>query len=310
MGSEMCIRDSFFPVENSLGSNDSGIQALQRKILSVAELQKRQGIGHDIPLSWILIRDAVVKLKAKSDAKFCVTVSELQMAIFNDVSLHSLSFSNDMLKYFHEIGVTIYVDKKQDFDLSNWFLLNPEKLVDIFIQVFALPIAERMWLKDWDLLQSKGVLTKALLQSLLSKLKEDEETIIAFLEHYGLICPLENNKAGVKTRHDPDLQPTHFVPSLLPLSADGGTPVWHNSEGDKKLYVFFCNFLPEALFHQLLSRAHKNSGIEFPNGKTVLYRNAGKFWMNPWLSYQLILMKEEEMIEVTYNSRYYKYKIL
>ena len=300
----------FFPVENSLGSNDSGIQALQRKILSVAELQKRQGIGHDIPLSWILIRDAVVKLKAKSDAKFCVTVSELQMAIFNDVSLHSLSFSNDMLKYFHEIGVTIYVDKKQDFDLSNWFLLNPEKLVNIFIQFFALPIAERKWLKDWDLLQSKGILTKALLQSLLSKLKEDEETIIAFLEHYGLICPLENNKAGVKTRHDLDLQPTHFVPSLLPLSADGGRPVWHNSEGDKKLYVFFCNFLPEALFHQLLSRAHKNSGIEFPNGKTVLYRNAGKFWMNPWLSYQLILMKEEEMIEVTYNSRYYKYKIL
>ncbi|XP_015779887.1 PREDICTED: uncharacterized protein LOC107357772 isoform X2 [Acropora digitifera] len=291
----------FFPVENSLGNKDTGIQALQRKIMSVAG-QKRQGIGHDIPLSWILIRDAIVNLKAKSDAKFCVTASELQMAIFNDVFFQSLSFSNDMLKYFHEIGLTIYVDKKQDFDLSNRILLNPEKLVDIFTQVFALPIAQRTWLKDWDLLQSKGILTKALLQSLLSKVEEDEETIISFLEHYGLICPLENNKAGVKTRHDPELQPTHFVPSLLPLSADGDRPVWHNSEGDRKLYVFFCNFLPEALFHQLLSRAHKNSGIEFPNGKTVLYRNAGKFWMNPWLSYQLILMKEEEMIEVTYNS--------
>ena len=300
----------FFPVENSLGNNDSGIQALQRKIVAVAERRKRQGIGHDIPLSWILIRDTIINLKAKSDAKFCVTVCELQMAIFNDIFLDSLSFSNEMLKYFHEIGLTIYVDKKQDFDLSNWILLNPEKLVDIFIQVFALPIAERTWLKDWDLLQSKGILTKALLQSFLSKVEKDKETIISFLEHYGLICPLENNKAGVKTRHDPDLQPTHFVPSLLPLSADGNRPLWHNSEGDKKLYVFFCNFLPEALFHQLLSRAHKNSGIEFPNGKTVLYRNAGKFWMNPWLSYQLILMKEEEMIEVTYNSRYYKYTIL
>ena len=295
----------FFPVENSLGNKDRGIQALQRKIMSVAEQQKRQGIGHDIPLSWILIRDAVVNLKAKSDAKFCVTVSELQMAIFDNILLNSMSFSKDMLKYFHEIGLIIYVDKKQDFDLSNWILLNPEKLVDIFLQVFALPIAERIKWKDWDLLRSKAILTKALLQSLLSKLKEDEETIIAFLEHYGLICPLENNKAGVKTRHDPDLQPTHFVPSLLPLSADGGTPVWHNSEGDKKLYVFFCNFLPEALFHQLLSRAHKNSAIDFPNGETVLCRNAGKFWMNPWLSYGVILMEEEEMIEVTYNSRYY-----
>ena len=296
----------FFPVENSLGNKDSGIQALQRKIMSFAERQKRQGIGRDIPVSWILIRDAIVNLKAKSDAKICVTVSELQMAIFNKILLNSMK---DMLKYFHEIGLIIYVDKKQDFDLSNWILLNPEKLVDIFLQVFALPIAELNKWKDWDLLRSKGILTKALLQSLLSKLKEDEETIIAFLEHYGLICPLENNKAGVKTRHDPDLQPTHLVPSLLPLSADGGTAVWHNSEGDKKLYVFFCNFLPETLFHQLLSRAHKNSAIEFPNGKIVLYRNAGKFWMNPWLSYQLVLMEEEEMIEVTYNSRYYKYKV-
>ena len=296
----------FFPVENSLGNKDAGIQALQRKIMSVAEQQKR----HDIPLSWILIRDAIVNFKAKPDAKFCVTVSELQMAIFNNVILHSLSFSKDMLKYFHEIGLTIYVDKKQDFDLSNWILLNSEKLVDIFLQVFALPISEPIKWKDWNLLRSKGILTKALLHSLLSKVKEDEDTVIAFLEHYGLICPLENKEAGVKTRHDPDLQPTHFVPSLLALSADGGTPVWYNSEGDKKLYVFFCNFLPEALFHQLLSRAHKNSAIDFPNGKTVLYRNAGKFWMEPWLSYQLVLMEEEEMIEVTYNSRYYKYKIV
>ena len=294
----------FFPVENSLGNKDTGIQALQRKIVSVAERQKRQGIGHDIPLSWILIRDAIVNLKAKSDAKFCVTVSELQMTIFDNVLLNSLSFSKDMLKYFHEIGLTIYVDKEEDFDLSNWILLIPEKLLDIFFQVFALPIAERMWLKDWDLLQSKGILTKALLQSLLSKVKEDEETIIAFLEHYGLICPLENNKTQTKTRHDPDLQPTHFVPCLLPLSVDGDVPVRHNNDGDTKFYVFFCNFLPEALFHRLLSRAHMYSTIYFPNGKTVLYRNVGKFWWKPWLSYQLRMMKEEKMIEVTYNSRY------
>ncbi|XP_015779300.1 PREDICTED: uncharacterized protein LOC107357161 isoform X2 [Acropora digitifera] len=300
----------FFPVENTLGNKDTGIQELQSKIMPVAKEQHKRIIiehyDYYIPLEWVLMQDAIMKLKINSNATICVRLDEFQR-MMDDIVLPSdeCSLSKDMLNYFHKIGLIIYVDKKQDFDLSNWILVCHEKLIDIFIEFSSKPAKHTKYRGskyDWNLLQTKGILTKRLLQSLLSKVEREEGAIIAFLEHYGLICPLENKEAGVKIKHDPDLQPTHFVPSLLPLSADGGRPVWHNSEGDKKLYVFFCNFLPEALFHQLLSRAHKNSAINFPNGKTVLCRNAGKFWMNPWLSYQLILMEEEEMIEVTYNS--------
>ena len=301
----------FFPVENTLGNKDNGIKELQSKIMCVAsEQQKRIIIEHNIPLQWILIQDMIMKLKVNSNDTFCVTVDELQRMIMEDFVLHDkCRLSKDMLKYFHKIGLIIYVDRKQDFDLSNWILVCPEKLIDIFINISSKKPAEstkyRGSLKyDWKLLQRKGILTKQLLQSLLSTVEEEEEAVIAFLEHYGLICPLEYKEIAGSTKCDCDIQPTHFVPSLLPLSANGDTPVWHNNDGDKKFYVFFCNFLPEALFHQLLSRAQKNSTLEFPNGKTVLYRDAGKFWMNPWLSYQLTLIEEEEMIEVTYNSRY------
>ena len=302
----------FFPVENTLGNKDTGIQELQSKIMSVAKEQHKRIITehYNIPLEWILIQDAIMKLKINSNAMVCVRLNEFH-GMLDDTGLpiDECSLSKDMLNYFHKIGLIIYVDKKQDFDLSDWILVSPEKLIDIFIEVSSKPAKHTKYRGskfDWNLLQRKGILTKKLLQSHLSKVEKEAEAIIAFLEHYGLLCPLEYK--GINTRHDPDLQPTHFVPSLLPLSADGGAPVWHSNEGDKKFYVFFCNFLPEALFHQLLSRAHKNSAIDFPNGKTVLYRNAGKFWMNPCLSYQLTLMEEEEMIEVTYNSRYYKYK--
>ena len=306
----------FFPVENTLGNKDNGIKELQSKIMCVAsEQQIRIIIEHNIPLQWILIQDVIMKLKVNSDDMCCVTVDELQRMIMEDFVLHDkCQLSKDMLKYFHKIGLIIYVDRKQDFDLSNWILVCPEKLIDIFINISSKPAESTKYrgsLKyDWKLLQRKGILTKQLLQSLLSTVEEEEEAVIAFLEHYGLICPLEYKKIAVSTKYDCDIQPMHFVPSLLPLSANGDTPVWHNSDGDKKFYVFFCSFLPEALFHQLLSRAQKNSTLEFPNGKTVLYRDAGKFWMNRWLSYQLTLIEEEEMIEVTYNSRYCKCKIV
>ncbi|XP_015751701.1 PREDICTED: uncharacterized protein LOC107331606 isoform X2 [Acropora digitifera] len=298
----------FFPVENTLGNKDTGIKELQSKIMCIAsEQQKRLIIEHNIPLQWILIQDVIMELKVNSDDTFCVTVDELQRIIMEDFVLHDkCRLSKDMLKYFHKIGLIIYVDRRQDFDLSNWILVCPEKLIDIFINISSKPAESTKYrgsLKyDWKLLQRKGILTKQLLQSLLSTVEEEEEAVIAFLEHYGLICPLEYKEIAGSTNCDCDIQPTHFVPSLLPLSANGDTPVWHNNDGDKKFYVFFCNFLPEALFHQLLSRAQKNSTLEFPNGKTVLYRDAGKFWMNPWLSYQLTLIEEEEMIEVTYNS--------
>ncbi|XP_068724424.1 uncharacterized protein [Montipora capricornis] len=294
----------FFPVENSLGNMDNGIQALQREIISVAE-QNKETIGREIPLSWIQIQDAIINLKENPNARFCVTLCEFQRTIDN-VVCHACIWSKETLEYFHEKGLIIYVDKKEDVDLSNWILLKPKILVDIVIQLVTpstKSTQHRGLRHDWGLLQRKGILTKALLQSIICKVKEDEEAITAFLEQYDLICPLEYKRIEMKRGHHCDVQATHFVPSLLPLSADGDKPVWHDHYTDKKFYVLFSKFLPEALFHRLLSRAQKNSNVEFPNGQTVLYRDAGKFWMNPYLNYKLKLMEEEKMIEIAYNSR-------
>ncbi|XP_068723172.1 uncharacterized protein [Montipora capricornis] len=298
--SEMLL---FFPVENSLGNMDNGIEALQRKVVSVAEKNKKT-IGREIPLSWIQIQDAIISLKENPNARVCITLAEFQRTI-DDADCNTYIWSKETLEYFHEKGLIIYVDKKEDIDLSNWILLNPEILVDIVIQLVT-PSTENTQYRglrhDWGLLQRKGILTKALLQSIICKVKEDEEAITAFLEQYDLICPLEYKATEMKRRHHCDVQATHFVPSLLPLSADGDKPVWHDHYRDKKFYVLFNKFLPDALFHRLLSRAQKNSNVEFPSGQTVLYRDAGKFWMNPYLSYKITLMEEEKMIEIAYNS--------
>ena len=293
----------FFPVENSCGHNDIGVQCLRKEIISNAE-QCKKTIGREVPLTWVRVQDAIISLQEKKQAKFCVTFAEFPRA-FDDFVCNSCS--KDTLKYFHEKGLVIYLDKNQDVDLSNWVLLKPEILVDIIIQLVTPPpgsTQQRGLRHDWNLLQKKGMLTKSLLRSIISKVKENEEAMTAFLEEYDLICPLINKKVEMCNPHEEnEEQPTHFVPSLLPMSSDGVKLVWDVDVTDKKFYLFFARFLPEPLFHRLLSRAHKNSKVEFLNGQTVLYKDAGKFWMSPWQPYMLKLLKEKKMIEVTFSCR-------
>ena len=292
----------FFPVENSHGRSDFGIQCLQKKIVDVAEHCK-ETIGRDIPLPWVRIQDAIISHTEKKGAKFCVTLDEFPRAFENVVCT---DWSKDTLKYFHEKGLVIYLERNQSPDLSNWVLLKPEILVDIIIQLVIPPseiTQERGLRHDWNLLQKKGLLTKSLLKNILSKVKEHEEAMTAFLEEYDLICPLANRKVKMCRVQEDEEQPTHFVPSLLPMASERDTPIWYDDDTDKKCYVFFTKFLPEPLFHHLLSRAHKLSRVEFPKGHTFLFRDAGKFWMSPQQPYSLKLIKEEKMIEVTFSYR-------
>ncbi|XP_020612349.1 uncharacterized protein LOC110050719 isoform X2 [Orbicella faveolata] len=290
----------FFPVENSKGENDVGVQSLRIKIMSVAE-EREAARECDIPLTWITLQDAIISLREKKKAKLCVNLKELPYVFDNFICTN---WSEETLKYFHEKGLVIYLDK--DRDLSNWVLLKPEILVDIIIQLVTPPpqmIQERGFRRDWKLLHRKGMLTESLLTRIISTVQENEEALTAFLEEYDLICPLSNKKVNIcSLSDDEEHQPTHFVPSLLPMSADGYIPAWDVNTTDKKFYVFFTRFLPEPLFHRLLSRAHKSSKLKFPNGPVVMFKDVGKFWMSPRQPYRLKLMKEEAIIEVTFSS--------
>ena len=292
----------FFPVENSNGHNDHGIQCLQKKIVDVA-INCKETLGHHIPLLWVRMQDTIISHKENKEALFCVKFGQLQMLFKN---LPDLNWSKEAFKYFHEQGLVIYLDRNQDLDLSDWILLKPEILVDIIILLVTPSpqmTQERGLRHDWNLLQKKGLLTKPLLKNIISKVKESVEAMTAFLEEYDLICPLANSKVNMFRVCEGEEQPTHFVPSLLPMASERDTPIWYDDNTDKKCYVFFTKFLPEPLFHHLLSRAHKLTRVEFPNGHTVIFRDAGRFWLTPWQPYSLKLKKEEKMIEVTFRCR-------
>lgn len=295
----------YFPIENSRGKNDSGVQNLQRKIMSTAEEHKTT-MGREIPFSWIKIQDAIINLREKKDAKFCVTLKQFPISVGSFICSN---WSGETLKYFHEKGLVIYVDYGQDSKLSNWILLKPEILIDIIIQLVT-PLSddeETSWhgfRRDFKLLHNKGMLTESLLIKILSRWQENEEGIKKLLEEYDIICPLFNNAENKE-----ETGVTHFVPSLLPMSVNGNTPVWYDDPTDRRFFVFFKRFLPEALFPHLLSRAHRLSTEEFPQGQPVIYRDVGRFWFRPTQSYRLLVLKKENMIEVTFSCRLVFYGI-
>ena len=121
-----------------------------------------------------------------------------------------------------------------------------------------------------------------------------------FLEEYGIICPL-----FYKVNNDmTEAIVTHFVPALLPVSVNGNASVWNDHPTDKQLYVFFERFLPEPLFHRLLSRAHQLSEKNFPKGQPLISRHVGRFWLTSTQPYRLLHLKEESIIEVTFSHRF------
>lgn len=282
----------YFPTESTLGRSDKGIQNLQKEIMFTVE-ECRATMGREIPYSWIKIQDAIISLKQRKTAKFCVTTREFPVAF--DTLICS-NWNKETLKYFHDKGLIIYADHKQD-----WILLKPVILVDVIIQLVT-PFQDNNirtqhgLSRDWKLLHDTGMLTKSLLDNIVSRVPEDGNSIKGFLEQYNIICPLLYNET------EEESQVTHFVPQLLPMST-ANTPVWVDSPNDKKFYIFFNRFLPEPLFHNLLSRAHKFSKAEFPQGQRLICRDIGRFWLRRNQPFRLLQLKEEDMIEVTFSYR-------
>ena len=283
----------FFPVENSMGQNDVGIQNFQKTIIATAE-ELKGTICRNIPLSWIQIQDALISMKTDKGAKVCVKIEEFPTVFDNFICSN---WTEETLKYFHEKGFIMYLNKE-----PKMVLLNPDILIDIIIRlVIQQPerIPQRGYRSHWNLLYGEGMLTEFLLKSVLSKVvQESKEDVTAFLEEYDLICPLTYQRNPIHREH---LAPTYFVPALLPNSTCEDTQLWSNRSTDKKFFVFFKKFLPEPLFHCLLSRAYKNSKGDFWHSQPLVYRDAGKFWLNTKQPYRLILLKDMKMIEVTFT---------
>ena len=287
----------YFPVENSEGSNDfHGIRKLRSAITRIAhEKRCKASLCREVLHSWIKVQDAIIKIRTSSSQKLCWAVEELKEHMKDICNTDDLQ---NVLEYFHAKGLVIYISAHPV--LSKWVLLNPELLVKIIVKLVNILPEDRQKRgsrQHWSLLRNTGRLSKSLLHNILSKAAGgEEEPVRKLLEEYDLICLL--SVAATNTSWSDTIPATHFVPSLLPTA---NKPTWYDHPDDVQCYVRFKKFLPEPLFHRLLSRCCKHSqavnGIDEPH----LYCDCGLFWLGPGKPYHLKLLKEECMIEVTFN---------
>lgn len=299
----------FFHVENSRGVNDNGVIILRKKIRSVAEDELKDVMGQEIPSSWIEVQDAIIRYQQSRKTPVCLTVQEFK-EIF--VQMQLLRWSEEMLEYFHEKGMIIYMDKDKNEGLSSEaeenrltkrVLLNPDVLVQIAILLISQPeelTKKKSLRRHWTILNKSGKISKDLLHFIVSHATgnqaTEESSLIAFMEENDLICPLKYPFRNMQHLQAIG-QITHLVPLLLPAASESQA-IWLESSEDVKFYIFFDSYVPDAFFFRLLSRSCKASNDGIESNMRQIYRDCGVFSHSQQI-YRLRIMKDEGLIEVT-----------
>ena len=93
---ELVVNDTegliFFAIENSKAKEESGVQVLQERINTAAQKVK-ETFGREIPLSWVRVQDAIISLKEKKGAKFCLRLEEFSNVLDNFDNFSSTNWS-------------------------------------------------------------------------------------------------------------------------------------------------------------------------------------------------------------------------
>ena len=83
----------------------------------------KETFGREIPLSWVIVQDAIISLKEKKGAKFCLRLEEFSNVLNNFLNFSSTNWSKEILQYFHETGLVIYLERDQGLESAKWILL-------------------------------------------------------------------------------------------------------------------------------------------------------------------------------------------
>ena len=289
----------FAPVENSNGPADAGICRLRQTILHVAESECSTLFHKEVPLSWIKLEDEILERRNSTrNESLCIRINDFEsIAETCEVDKSKIKI---VLDYLYHKGIVLFV---QNNGKPTWILLQPRLLVDVVIDLVSMPSAvrqERTLRKDWRFLYEQGMLTSNLLAQILSRFNEDDNAMKALLEEHNLICSIKVPQLQCQSNlyRIEDAAVTHFVPVLLPKSTPDDS-VWISKPSDRRFYVFFHGFFPEAVFHNLLSRAYKLNRLSCPNGSPEVRRDDAMFWLSPHQCYRLTMLKNEGLIEVT-----------
>ncbi|XP_041471495.1 uncharacterized protein LOC121420992 isoform X3 [Lytechinus variegatus] len=258
---ECHVVPKYYAIENSLEDKDEELIALRRHIEKVA--MDEPYMGEEIPLRWLLFEEALA-----ADKINYMSLDQTK-ELTRPVGMESDRELLTMLTFYHDLGYIVYyggIDDQESL-LRDIVILNPQWLIDVFKQVISIldPKERDGIVSDaWTTLEDDGILEDRLIRHMWKGFLEQKEALVQLMAKFDLICeaPVEQlqpeeelEKGDVEVSDDTErnMKKRYYVPSRLSSRCSPEEIGQIKSSTD--FYVDFRGFLPDGLFHRLMTRA-------------------------------------------------------
>ncbi|KAL5016538.1 hypothetical protein ScPMuIL_006127 [Solemya velum] len=244
----------FFAVENNLDNNqeDDEIGMLRETIENT--VAKEIYMGEKMPIKWLRFEKQLAHLV--KDGSNYATFDQIK-EISANIGISDDSEVKTMLNFYHDLGILIYYGGSGILDnvLRNTVILQPQWLIDIFRKVITGKGDKSQWdlLKDkWQVFEDFGILHESLLNVMWQDYLEQKQVLLGLMEKFDLICERLPQLSDSETIYSKERM--FYVPSHLAAYKHSDKRLYVAKETDTVFYIDFHGFLPEGLFHRILTR--------------------------------------------------------
>ncbi|XP_071500461.1 uncharacterized protein [Diadema antillarum] len=266
----------YYAVDNSLGEDDKEIVALREHIERVAK--EEPYMGENMPIKYLLFEEALAVNKINFLSLDQVKDMMRKVGTYSDQELVT------MLHFYHDLGFIVYFgevetedEEEEESHLRDIVILNPQWLIDVFKQVITVlePAKRDGIVSDaWTKLEQDGVLEERLIHHMWEGFLEQKGALVQLMAKFDLICeapplkPESTMSDGEETMEDRPVMKQYYVPSRLTPSCSREDIGQIDKKSSLEFYVDFRGFLPDGLFHRLMTRTVR--WIDDEGGEPVL----------------------------------------
>ncbi|XP_030851496.1 uncharacterized protein LOC755988 isoform X2 [Strongylocentrotus purpuratus] len=276
------IIPSFYAVENNIDEgDDEQVTKLRKHVEEVAS--KEPYMGEHIPLRWLRFQQKVADLVSQGINYMSLdNMSE----VASSVGISSEAGLQTMLQFYHDLGIIIYYGGPgaSDSSLRNTVILRPQWLVDIFRRVITIKDIDDKWsllLDAWTKLDEYGILQDQLLDHMWHDVIDQKEVLVGLMEKFDLLCERQT-PSELPGADEPSQgvsgERSYYVPSRLRECPDQ-EDLMAETNASVAFYITFNGFLPDGLFHRILTRAVRWSQEQGGREPRLFFRQA-RFFLN------------------------------
>lgn len=257
----------------------------------------KQSLTISTPISWVLFRR--VFQATITEAGIPVVSMSLAKEIATECKIDEDTLSQ-VLVFYHQVGLLLHYASVPI--LNDVVIADPQWLVNSLSMLFTLPSStEQEELASlWTQLHEKGVLEKALYESIWCNCGIDPQGLLNLLEYFLLAAPIKHEVKKLFS------DSAYFVPSLLNswASEEDSSSFEDAVEIASPLFlVFNTEYVPPGFFIRLAASFSGVDGVEimFDSG---IYRNRITFAIGE--ADELTMVENLESIKITL-ARYFNY---